>query len=147
MMCESILNASLVEKTILDMGTGTGVLAILCEMEGAKKILAVDIEPWSVENCIKNAMVNNCTRIESVLGDIEVLKSNLFDVIFANINKNILLSHMPDYVKALNSDGFLYLSGFFSSDAQEIQEVASNRPTFYSKREREGWWLVLKKVQ
>jgi len=147
MMCESILNASLVEKTILDMGAGTGVLAILCEMEGAKKILAVDIEPWSVENCIKNAMVNNCTRIESVLGDIEALNSNLFDAIFANINKNILLSHMPDYVKALNSDGLLYLSGFFSSDAQEIKEVAEALGlTFYSKREREGWcMLVLKK--
>ena len=147
MMCASILNASLEEKTILDMGSGTGVLAILCEMKGAEKVLAVDIEPWSVENCRNNAKVNNCTRIEAVLGDIEAINANRFDAIFANINKNILLSHMSDYVKALNSNGFLYLSGFFSSDAQEIKDAAEGLGlSFSSKSEREGWcMLVLKK--
>ncbi len=147
MMCESILDASLAEKTILDMGSGTGVLAILCEMKGAKKILAIDIEPWSVENCRKNAVVNNCNRIESVLGDIEAIIGNRFDVVFANINKNILLSHMPNYIQALSPNGFLYLSGFFSSDAQEIKEIAEGLGlSFFSKREREGWcMMVLKK--
>ena len=147
MMCASILDASLEEKTILDMGSGTGVLAILCEMKGADKVLAVDIEPWSVENCRKNAVVNNCNRIESVLGDIDAIIGNRFDVIFANINKNILLSHMPNYIQALSPNGFLYLSGFFSSDAQEIIDAAEGLGlSFSSKREREGWcMLVLKK--
>tara|TARA_B100001287_G_scaffold225876_1_gene195479 strand:- start:4640 stop:5470 length:831 start_codon:yes stop_codon:yes gene_type:complete len=147
MMCESILNASLLKKTILDMGSGTGILAILCEMEGAKKILAVDNDPWSVENCKRNVLVNNCTRIQSVLGDIQAITGHLFDAIFANINKNILLSHMPNYVKVLNSNGFLYLSGFFGSDAQEIIDFAEGLGlSTFSKKEREGWcMLVLKK--
>jgi ribosomal protein L11 methyltransferase len=147
MMCATILNTSLENRTVLDMGSGTGVLAILCEMNGAKKVLAVDIEPWSVENCSKNTMVNNCSRIQSVLGDIDAVKDQRFDAIFANINKNILLNHMPNYAESLNPNGFLYLSGFFSSDAQEIKEVAEGLGLiFSSEKELEGWcMLVLKK--
>tara|TARA_B100001059_G_C17832321_1_gene585512 strand:- start:3260 stop:4090 length:831 start_codon:yes stop_codon:yes gene_type:complete len=147
MMCVAILNSSLEEKTVLDMGSGTGVLAILCEMQGAKKVFAVDIEPWSVENCTKNAIVNNCSRIESVLGDIAEIKGRNFDCIYANINKNILLKHMPAYAKGLNPNGLLYLSGFFSSDAQEIIFAAEGLGLkFTSERERAGWsMIVLKK--
>lgn len=147
MMCEAILNTSLEEKAVLDIGSGTGVLAILCEMQGATTVLALDIEPWSVENCTKNAIVNNCSRIESVLGDISEVKGLNFDCIYANINKNILLKHMPDYANGLNPNGLLYLSGFFSSDAKEITDTAEGLGLkFISKRERDGWsMIVLKK--
>ena len=144
MMCEEILVSQFEKKAVLDMGSGTGVLAILCELVGAKSIIAVDIEAWSVENCRKNAEVNNCSRITSVLGDIDVVKDHSFDVIFANINKNILLNHMAAYVRGLNPNGFLYLSGFFSSDAQEIikeaQELGLN---LISQKERGGWCLLV----
>jgi len=144
MMCEEILATQLEEKSVLDMGSGTGVLAILCEMSGAKSVMAVDIEAWSVENCSKNASLNNCSRITSVLGDIDIVKDQTFDMIFANINKNILLNHMTTYVRVLNPNGFLYLSGFFSSDAQEIIKVAKALGlNLASQKEREGWCMLV----
>lgn len=121
------------------MGTGTGVLAILAEQLGAQEILAVDIEPWSVDNTRDNAQRNDCTKIEARLGDIDVVDGD-FGLILANINKNILKRHMPSYVSLLNSGGFLYLSGFFRSDVTELEEVASNLGmTLLEVREKETW--------
>ena len=129
------------------MGSGTGLLAILCEMEGSSDVTAIDIEPWSVENCIKNALENKCNRIESLLGDVDLIQSRSFDLIFANINKNILLSHMAQYVKSLNQNGLLYLSGFFNSDSKDIRQVAESlQLQFVMKEELESWsMLVFKK--
>ena len=147
MMCEAILESEIEEKKILDMGSGTGVLAILAEIEGAREILAVDIEPWSVENCKKNALDNKCEKITSLLGDIDAVVNQTFDVIFANINKNILIRHLPFYQRALNSDGLLYLSGFFDSDADDLKrESAKLGLSFSRQNKREGWcMLVFKK--
>ncbi|MEJ6686845.1 MAG: 50S ribosomal protein L11 methyltransferase [Crocinitomicaceae bacterium] len=147
LMCKAILETTLNEKKILDMGSGTGVLAILCEMRGASQVTAIDIEPWSVENCAKNASENNCNKIIFLLGDVELIQTQSFDFIFANINKNILLSHMAQYVKSLNQNGFLYLSGFFNSDAKDIRLAAESLGlTFVGKEERESWcMLVFKK--
>ncbi len=147
MMCEAIMKADLKGKQILDMGSGTGVLAILAELEGALDVLAVDIEPWSVENCARNASDNKCRNITSILGDIDAVAPKTFDVIFANINKNILLRHLPDYVLAMNQNGLLYLSGFFASDAHELNQASVSLGLCFShKEEREGWcMLVFKK--
>ena len=147
MMCEAIMQADLKGKHILDMGSGTGVLAILAELEGALDVLAVDIEPWSVENCARNASDNKCQNITSILGDIDVVSPKTFDTIFANINKNILVRHLPDYVLAMNQNGLLYLSGFFTSDAHELKQAAESLGLCFShKEEREGWcMLVFKK--
>lgn len=147
LMCKAILNTPLNGKRVLDMGSGTGVLSILCEMEGASDVTAIDIEPWSVENCIKNALENKCNRIESLLGDVDLIQSRSFDLIFANINKNILLSHMAQYVKSLNQNGLLYLSGFFNSDSKDIRQVVESlQLQFVMKEELESWcMLVFKK--
>ena len=124
LMCEEISSLSLDGKNVLDMGSGTGVLAILAEKCGAKEILAIDIESWSVENCEENAKRNNCRKIISMLGDIIEIKDKSFDVIIANINKNVLLGHLPSYSKCLNTSGILLLSGFFETDAEDLISAA-----------------------
>jgi ribosomal protein L11 methyltransferase len=124
LMCEEITSISLDGKKVLDMGSGTGVLAILAEKCGAKEILAIDIESWSVENCEENTKRNKCSKIISKLGDIIDINGQHFDVIIANINKNVLLGHLPSYSKCLNSNGILLLSGFFETDAEDLISAA-----------------------
>ncbi|TSJ41251.1 50S ribosomal protein L11 methyltransferase [Fluviicola chungangensis] len=124
LMSQFLLDLHLLPERLLDMGTGTGVLAILAEKKGAKDILAVDIESWSVENTLENAARNGCSKIRGLLGDIDSIKENDFGVILANINKNVLKRHLPDYAKLCSDNGLLYLSGFFTSDVSELEEAA-----------------------
>ena len=143
LMCEEISSLSLDGKNVLDMGSGTGVLAILAEKCGAKEILAIDIESWSVENCEENAKRNNCTKIISKLGDIVDIQSHRFDVIIANINKNVLLSHLPSYSKCLNTNGILLLSGFFETDAEDLILAAlAENLVLKSKKIKDGWAML-----
>lgn len=139
LMSEYLLDLKEMPAKVLDMGTGTGVLAILAEKLGAKEILAVDIEPWSVENTRDNAQRNDCSKIEARLGDIDVVEGD-FGLILANINKNILKRHMPSYVSHLISGGLLYLSGFFRSDVVELEVLASELGlSLLEVREKETW--------
>ncbi len=126
LMSQAILAENLEGKTVLDMGTGTGVLAILAEKLGASSILAIDIEDWSVENTIENAQRNNCSNIKSLHGEVDLISGQSFDFILANINKNVLKKHMISYVNALNANGKLFISGFFDSDAQEMIDFVEN---------------------
>jgi ribosomal protein L11 methyltransferase len=132
LMCEAVLKLDLTEQYVLDMGSGTGVLAILAEKKGAKKITAIDIEEWSVESCIENSTLNDCRHVESLCGGIELINGKKFDVILANINKNILMAQMSAYYDALNKNGFLYLSGFFETDVDELISFAK-RGGFFSR--------------
>lgn len=129
---------------VLDMGTGTGVLAILAEKLGAKDILAIDIEEWSAENTIENALRNNCENIVTKWGDVDLIEGLTFDLILANINKNVLKHQIPSYSKALVSGGKLLLSGFFTSDVDEIVAFASEHDFSYlSTLDKETWACVL----
>ena len=147
MMCEAILKLNLKDKKVLDMGAGTGVLSILCEKLGSTDILAIDIEEWSVENCIENAETNNCSNISSICGDVDLIIGKKFDYIFANINKNILKSHMITYFESLSKNGFLYLSGFFNTDIDELKLLAESVGLLLiSTRLKDEWaMLVLQK--
>lgn len=140
LMSQLLLNLSEVPKHVLDMGTGTGVLAILAEKLGATDVLAVDIEPWSVENTIENVKRNKCTHIQSREGDIDVVIEKNFGLILANINKNILKSHLSHYAEICQKDGLLFLSGFFASDVPEM-ETAANQVGFalLETLEKETW--------
>ena len=147
LMCEAILKIDFKDRHVLDMGSGTGVLAILAEKKGAKKITAIDIEEWSVESCIENSELNDCQHVESLCGGIELIDGKKFDVIFANINKNILKAQMNAYYRSLNENGFLYLSGFFKTDMDELTNFAE-REGFYSRSSnvKDEWaMLVLQK--
>ncbi len=120
LMSKYLFEMEMPEK-VLDMGTGTGVLAIIAEKRGAKNLLAIDIEEWSAENARLNAELNECNRITVLHGDADKIEGKHFGLIIANINKNILKSQMPLYSKTLEADGSLLLSGFFTSDVPEME--------------------------
>lgn len=143
LMLSYLLDLELRGFSVLDMGSGTGVLAILAARMGAGPVLAVDIDPWSYENCRENAERNGVPRIEAVQGDASAIKGR-FDVILANINKNVLLADLPAYASALNPNGRLLISGFYRSDLEDLQRAAGElglEPA--GEREREQWVAAL----
>lgn len=124
MMSKALFEMDTIPATVLDMGTGTGVLAIIAEKLGAKEIVAVDIEDWSVENTEENALRNNCSQIISLCGDIDLLAGRSFELILANINRNVLVAHIPHYAEMLTKNGILMLSGFFDSDVADLVQFS-----------------------
>ncbi len=124
MMSKALFELETIPNEVLDMGTGTGVLAFVAERLGAKHVVAVDIEDWSVENTLENAERNDCKTIEAICGDVDVLKGRTFGLILANINKNILKAHMSSYAEMLEKNGTLLLSGFFDTDVDELVTFA-----------------------
>lgn len=144
LMCEAMFEAELNGKRVLDMGCGTGVLAILADMRGAKEVLAIDIDEWSVENSIENCQVNNAKKVIVKKGDIDLVeKETPFEVIIANINKNILKLHMPVYASRLNAGGPLFLSGFFTTDEEELlSHAAQFNLVLHSKKAKDGWAML-----
>lgn len=140
MMLQYILENDFQEKTVLDMGCGTGVLAILAEMRGAKKLDAIDIDEWCYENSLENIKANTCENISVFQGDASLLGGKKYDVIIANINRNILLQDMEVYKNSLNSKGELYVSGFYIEDLPIIRETCNNLGlTFVDNKERNRW--------
>jgi len=125
LMIKNQLKISHVHKVVLDVGCGTGILGIMASKLAASYVEAFDIEEWAVENARENFELNDCKNSNVQLGTIETLHLNkTFDIILANINRNILLKEIPKYSHLLNIDGFLLLSGFYESDAEEIKECA-----------------------
>lgn len=144
LMCESMMGMDFKSKRVLDMGSGTGVLAILAEKRGANDIVAIDIEEWSAENCADNAKKNSCEHIQSLHGGMEVIPTEPFDYVLANINKNVLTAQMSTYVERMKIGGHLFLSGFFVSDTDELKMLASRlKLQFQAQHEREGWAVLL----
>ncbi len=141
MMLEFLLETGIEGNIVLDMGCGTAVLAILSEMRGAVAVDAIDIDEWCVENSEENAERNNCKNISVSLGDASVLTSEKkYDLIIANINRNILLNDIPVYVKCLKAGGTLLLSGFYSEDLAMINECCvKNGLQFVENKERNNW--------
>ena len=140
MMIQHLLETNVSNLKTLDMGCGTAILAILAEMKGAKPIDAIDIDNWCYLNSIENAERNNCHEISVYEGDASLLKGNKYDLIIANINRNILLNDMQQYVDCLNKNGILLLSGFYNEDITFIDESCTeNGLTFVKKFERNNW--------
>ncbi|WP_299556293.1 50S ribosomal protein L11 methyltransferase [Seonamhaeicola sp.] len=140
MMIQHLLKADLEGKSVLDMGCGTGVLAILTELKGAIPIEAIDIDNWCYLNSLENVERNNCKHISVFEGDASLLRGRLYDVIIANINRNILLQDMQTYTTCLNKDGVLFLSGFYNSDIPTIDaEVSKYGLKIQETLERNNW--------
>jgi ribosomal protein L11 methyltransferase len=140
MMVQHLLQLELENKKVLDMGCGTGILAIFAEMRGAKPTDAIDIDNWCYLNSIENVARNNCEYISVFEGDSTLLTDKKYDVIIANINRNILLMDMEIYTNCLNEKGVLLLSGFYKEDIPMIDaEVSKYQLKLEITLERNNW--------
>ncbi len=146
MMLQFILDNEFEGKTVLDMGSGTGVLAILAEMKGAKSLDAIDIDNWCYLNAKENVVRNSCKHIKVFEGDSSLLKNQKYDVILANINRNILLTDIPTYIKCLNKNGQLFLSGFYKEDIPQITEKCTENGLVLEKKLEKNNWVAVKYV-
>lgn len=149
MIVSTLLNIDLKDKRVLDCGCGTGILGIAASKLGASEVVGYDIDEWSSENAIHNAKLNGVGNMKVMLGDASVLKSveGKFDVVLANINRNILLADMPAFVSVMADESLLILSGFYASDVDLLTEKASSLglSKIDSKSDSEWTCLVLKK--
>lgn len=143
MLCE-MLTLDLHGKEVLDMGCGTAVLAILAARKQAHRVVAIDIDEWAYRNAIENCRLNNTLDIRIEQGGAELLPHcGMFDYIFANINRNILLNDIRYYAPVLKAGGHLYMSGFYEEDIPAIeQECRQNGLTLLSHTSRNQWTVV-----
>ena len=141
LMIEYILEEDFNGKSVLDMGSGTGVLAILARKRGASPVVAIDNDPWAYENNLENNIRNHISDMTVKLGDALSIGNDTFDLIIANINRNILLNDMHHYAKALNAGGCIFFSGFYEGhDLDMIKEKAESLGlTFHSCKVRNHW--------
>tara|TARA_B100000287_G_scaffold76862_1_gene68905 strand:+ start:4111 stop:4962 length:852 start_codon:yes stop_codon:yes gene_type:complete len=142
-MISQILNLDMKSKRILDMGCGTGVLAILAAMKGADSITAIDIDEWAYLNTIENTLDNKCGHIIVKHGGAELLGNDSFDFIFANINLNILLNDMSSYARVMNSGSKIILSGFYTSDVSIINKKAESLGLYSIGKTEKNKWAAL----
>ncbi len=147
MMIQHILKNDFKGKSVLDMGCGTGVLAILAAMKEANKIDAIDIDNWCYVNSLENVERNNASHITVLEGDASLLKGRRYDIIIANINRNILLKDISIYASCLNEEGQLFLSGFYDNDIPLIMEESNKYGLeFHTKLERNSWASIQLKL-
>jgi ribosomal protein L11 methyltransferase len=125
------------------MGCGSGILSILSSMKGATGIMAVDIDEWSVNNTLENAEINQIGNILVRLGDASCLSDQQFDIVLANIQRNILLQDMPAYFDVLKPEGMLIMSGFYTTDLAAIEAKANSMGLhFIGSYERSDWCVA-----
>jgi ribosomal protein L11 methyltransferase len=144
MMVQHLLQLDLENKKVLDMGCGTGILAIFAEMKGAKPLDAIDIDNWCYENSVENVTRNNCDNISVYEGDATLLVDKKYDVIIANINRNILLMDMKVYTNCLQEGGILLLSGFYEQDIPVIDAEVIKYGLKLEKFIQRNNWVALK---
>jgi ribosomal protein L11 methyltransferase len=144
MMIQHILKNNWEDKTVLDMGCGTGVLAILSSLKGAKIVDAIDIDNWCYQNTLENIARNECDTINVEEGGAELLQDRQYDMILANINRNILLRDIPVYVNCLNRGGNLFLSGFYEEDIPVIKKACEALNLKYIEHFERNNWVALK---
>jgi ribosomal protein L11 methyltransferase len=130
-------------KSVLDVGTGTGILAIFASKLGAEKIHAFDIDEWSVENTIENISLNNTPEITVNQGTIADQKIEQYDIVIANINRNILLDEIPQYVKFMKKGAYLLLSGFYEHDVPEIESKCNEQGLKKLKQISKNNWAAV----
>ena len=147
LMLEEILELNLQGKTILDMGCGTGILSILSAQKGAKNICAIDIDKWSYNNTLENLKLNVITNVHVEHGDKNNIGSKFFNIVYANINKNVLLEDIPVYVEHIHTGGRLLLSGFYTHDFEDIHKCATENGLELNNRREKNNWLMLNYIK
>ena len=140
LMISAILKQDLQGKQVLDMGCGTGILGILASMRGAEAVTAIDIDEWAYNNTIENAEINQISNIDAAIGDASLLGKYKFDVIYANIHRNVLLQDLPVYASVMCKEAEIIMSGFYLEDLPAISAKAEEvglKPAGY--QERNNW--------
>lgn len=143
-MVGRILDDDMVGKEVLDMGCGTSILAILARMRGAKHCVAIDIDEWCVKNSLENMALNGVNGIDVLLGDANSLAQHgPFDLVIANINRNILLADMHHYVARMNDGASIFMSGFYDEDVPKLVAHAEELGlTLIDVRSQDGWACI-----
>jgi len=144
LMCKNMLDVDFKNKTVFDMGCGTGILSILSKKLGAATVIGNDIDEWSVENSLENCANNGYSDIEIIQGNGNIFSNkSQFDIILANINKNVIKAHLSALSEIIKPNGKLFLSGFFKTDCEELIHLASNNSFNLIKQEHKNDWATL----
>ena len=143
-MVSYLLEPKVRGKSVLDMGAGTGVLAILAYMKGAFPVTAIDNDEWAYRNGIENAQQNGCEHLNVLLGDASLLGEEHYDIILANINRNILLQDIPQYVQCMNDGALLFLSGFYEEDLPALRYCCAQNGLKYVDHKVKDKWVAAK---
>jgi ribosomal protein L11 methyltransferase len=144
LMIGMLMEEEIAGKRVLDMGCGTAVLAILAFKMDARSVVAIDNDEWAYDNALDNIVRNNATPVLVLLGDASAISAPDYDVIIANINRNILLRDIPVYVQYLSPRGVLYLSGFYEDDLEAVSAAASMAGLKYVKHMVNNRWVGVK---
>lgn len=147
LMIEWMLDEPVTGKHVLDMGCGTGVLAILAAKMSAKEVRAIDNDPWAFVNATENCQRNKLPQIHVIQGDEGAIPSGPFDIILANINRNILLAQLPVYSRVSRAGGALYVSGFYEEDLEKIRNKAEEVGFAFSASRTLNKWMAVKFVK
>jgi len=142
LMMQQMRNIDFNNKSVFDFGTGTGILAILAEKLGATSVFAIDNDEWSIENAKENAAKNACMHIDLALKD-DPGGEETFDIILANINKNVILTYLSVLVNRLKKGGYLLLSGLLKEDEEDIQQAANQLPVKYISTTHKNNWICI----
>jgi ribosomal protein L11 methyltransferase len=147
-MLRAILASDMEGKSVLDMGCGTALLAILARKHGATDVVAIDIDEFAYENAKENVILNNTADIEVRLGGAEAIKeSDSFDFVIANINRNILLADMMNYVRCMHSGSQIFISGFYTDDMDALKEEAARNGLRYIDYAEDNRWAMMRFVK
>lgn len=147
MMLSLLLENEVKGRKVADVGCGTAVLSILASKRGADSVLAVDIDEWAYRNAIDNVKLNGCDNISVALGSDNLLTDNDFDIVLANINRNILLGGMEAYASSLKKGGILFLSGFLEGDVDVLVQCAAKHGLSLAEVKENGEWRALKLIK
>ena len=142
LMLELMLDLDVSGKTVLDMGCGTGILAIFAAIKGAYAVTAIDIDEWAYLNCVENCRLNNIHSVKILQGDSNLLQGCNFDIITANITRNVLTADMATYSRCLLPNGMLLLSGFYQSDFAEVKAATEKNGLILQNSSQKGNWIA-----
>lgn len=143
LVMNQIFELNLEGKQVLDIGSGTGVLSILASKLGAKKIVGIDIDKWAYENAIENSKLNNISNIQFIEGTAESIGKKMYDVVLANINRNIILADIQKYVKAMRAKSDIILSGFLKQDVKIIlNKIKQLKFNLVASKNKNKWQML-----
>ena len=143
LMLEFMQDIEFTTQSVVDFGTGTGILAIMAEKLGARTVVAIDVDGWSIRNAEENLQRNNCSKVVLFHSD-NIPADKSFKIILANINRNVILDHLPDMCKILAERGEILLSGLMEGDFEEVQAQATKLGLRLQKKGEKLGWIALR---